>query len=197
MTDGNGSVTRRNALQSVVASSAALALAGAPGAASGASAAAPNPAAPTDWDWLVGRWRVRHRKLKERLVGSTEWLTFDGRCVNWPILGGYGNVDDNVFDAPDGSYRGVGLRALDPATGQWAIWWLDSRFPDRIDVPVRGGFSDGVGVFLSDDVWKGTPVTVRFRWSEIRERTAIWDQAFSTDGGTTWESNWVMHFTRE
>lgn len=151
---------------------------------------------PTDWDWLVGRWTVRHRKLKERLSGSTEWLTFEGSCVNWPLLDGRGNVDDNVFHAPDGTYRGVGLRALDPETGLWSIWWLDSRAPDQLDVPVRGGFRDGVGIFQCEDQWNGTSVIVRFRWSKIEKNSAIWDQAFSTDGGDTWESNWVMEFTR-
>jgi hypothetical protein len=153
-------------------------------------------AAPTDWDWLVGHWTVRHRKLRERLVGSTEWVSFEGTCINWPLLGGRGNVDDNVFHAPDGTYSGVGLRALDSGTGLWSIWWLDSRAPDSVDVPVRGGFRDGVGTFLCEDVWNGTPVTVRFRWSRITGETAVWDQAFSTDGGGAWEINWIMDFTR-
>lgn len=188
------SVTRRSALEIILASGALAA-----GAGSGTPAPAIEgvSARQHDWDWLVGRWHVRHQKLKERLVGSTEWVNFEGNCVNWPLLDGWGNVDDNRFDAPDGVYRGVGLRAFDPVAGQWAIWWLDSRAPEKIDVPVRGGFRDGVGIFLSDDVWNGTPVTVRFRWSEIQANSAVWDQAFSTDGGATWESNWVMHFTRE
>src|SRR5471030_1001205 len=31
-----------------------------------------------DWDWLVGRWTVRHRRLTARLAGSTEWEEFAG-----------------------------------------------------------------------------------------------------------------------
>jgi hypothetical protein len=65
-----------------------------------------------------------------------------------------------------------------------------------IDPPVRGGFKDGVGTFLGDDVHKGRPVVARFRWSELTADTAKWDQAFSTDGGKTWETNWLMQFTR-
>ena len=79
--------------------------------------------APGDWDWLVGSWNVRHRKLKERLVGCGEWITFEGTCTNWPLLDGHGNVDDNVFNTPDGAYRGVGLRALDAATGLQLPAW--------------------------------------------------------------------------
>ena len=66
---------------------------------------------PGDFDFLVGSWKVRHRRLKERLMGSTEWEEFDGTCTMRPLLGGYGNVDDNVLHLPGGSYRGVGLRS--------------------------------------------------------------------------------------
>jgi hypothetical protein len=150
---------------------------------------------PDDWAFLVGRWKVQHRRLKERLVGSTQWEDFAGTCVNWPLLDGQGNVDDNVLELPGGTYRGVGVRAFNSQTRQWSIWWIDSRLA-TIDPPVRGGFKDGVGTFLGDDVHKGQPVTVRFRWSELTAKTAKWDQAFSTDGGKTWETNWLMWFTR-
>src|SRR6266403_5923537 len=29
-----------------------------------------------DFDFLVGRWRVHHRKLKERLANNHEWIEF-------------------------------------------------------------------------------------------------------------------------
>lgn len=182
-------MTRRGALEIVLAGGGA-AMAG-----STASVASP-PAAGGDWHFLVGRWHVRHRKLRERLTGSNDWMEFDGSCENWPMLGGGANVDDNIFHMPGETCRGVALRAYDPAAGQWAIWWLDSRATDRLDVPVRGTFRDGVGTFLAEDSWKETPVTVRFRWSDITARSARWEQAFSTDRGATWEVNWVMQFTR-
>jgi hypothetical protein len=37
---------------------------------------------------------------------------------------------------------------------------------------------------------------VRFIWSGISETTAHWEQAFSIEGGQTWETNWVMDSTR-
>ena len=149
-----------------------------------------------DFDFLVGSWHVQHRRLKERLTGNTEWVPFDGTCTMQKLLDGQGNVDDNVLNLPEGSYRAVGLRAFDPKTRTWAIWWLDARNPHTMEVPVIGGFADGVGTFLADDTLRGKPIKVRFLWSNITPTTADWAQAFSPDAGKTWETNWVMHFTR-
>jgi len=148
-----------------------------------------------DWDFLVGRWTVRHRRLKARLAGSTEWEEFAGTCVNWSTLGGKGNVDDNVIELPGGTYCAVGVRALDAKAGQWLIWWLDARNP-TIDPPMRGGFKDGIGTFLADETFNDRPIKVRFHWSQITPTSARWEQAFSPDGGATWETNWFMDFTR-
>jgi hypothetical protein len=148
-----------------------------------------------DWDWLVGKWTVRHRRLKARLVGSTEWEEFGGTLVNWTTLGGRGNVGDNVMDSPGGTIRGLGLRSLDAKTGQWSVWWLDSRYP-TIGPPLRGSFSNGVGTFLGDDTLNGRPITVRVIWSKITATSAHWEQAFSPDRGATWEINWTSDFVR-
>lgn len=105
-----------------------------------------------DWDWLVGRWNVRHRRLDGRLVGSTDWQEFDGTSQLWLTLDGLGTIDDNWLDLPGGAYRAVGLRAFDPGTRRWAIWWLDARNPTRLDPPVHGGFGNGTGTSYGDDV---------------------------------------------
>ena len=151
-----------------------------------------------DFDFLIGQWRSHHRKLKQRLTHSRDWLEFDGTLVMHTLMGGYANVDDNTFAISGAPYSGVGLRSFDAKTRQWSIWWLDSRTPmDPLDPPVRGTFHDGVGTFYAEDKWKGTPVRVRFEWSRITANSCHWEQAYSTDGGKTWEINWVMDFTRE
>src|SRR5215831_15563451 len=163
----------------------------------GAQATPPTASANVhDWDWLLGDWDVFHSRLKDRLVKSTEWQEFKGRSSFWTTMGGMGNADDNLLELPAGLYRGLSLRAYDPRTSSWAIWWVDGRNPERIDPPVRGGFKGDEGEFIGTDTWKGTPVTVRFRWHEVRSKRPWWDQAFSTDGGRTWEINWRNYFTR-
>lgn len=151
---------------------------------------------PQDFDFLIGHWKVSHRRLKERLLGCSDWERFEGRCRMWPLLGGLGNIDDNVLELPTGPYRAASMRAFDPATQQWAIWWVDGRNPHRLDPPVVGGFADGVGDFQCDDTLRGQPIRVRYRWTGTSTATPRWEQAFSADGGQTWEVNWEMDFER-
>jgi len=155
-----------------------------------------NTGHPNDFDFLVGSWRVAHERLNGRLVGSSDWQRFNGTCRMWKLMEGLGNVDDNMLEIPSGTYRAVGLRSFNAETRQWAIWWLDGRNPHTLDPPVLGGFEDGVGTFVAEDTLNGRPIVVRFRWSETNTATPHWEQAFSPDGGASWEANWRMRFTR-
>jgi hypothetical protein len=150
-----------------------------------------------DFDFLVGQWRAHHRTLKERLANSHEWIEFEGTLVNQPLMGGYSNVDDTVFEKPGAPFRGVALRSFDSKTQQWSIWWLDSRTPlGPVDPPMRGGFRDGVGTFYADETFNGKPVRTRFLWTKITPTSCHWEQAYSPDGGKTWETNWVQDLVR-
>jgi hypothetical protein len=150
-----------------------------------------------DFDFLVGEWRVHSRRLKEALADSHEWYEFDGTIRSRPLMEGRANVDDTVFNLPQGIYRGVAPRAYDPGTGQWAIWWIDGRNPfGNLDPPVKGRFVKGVGTFYANDTLRGKPIKVRFTWSNITKKTAEWEQAYSPDDGKTWETNWKQKLER-
>ncbi|MFL6262616.1 MAG: DUF1579 domain-containing protein [Thermoanaerobaculia bacterium] len=158
---------------------------------------APNLTGLHDFDLRTGHWKAHHRRLKERLAGSHEWVEFDGTSNLWKLMDGWANVDENVFNMPNGKYSGVSLRAYDPKTGEWAIWWLDGRNPfGELDPPVKGRFVNGVGTFYAEDTLRGKPIRVRFVWSHITPTSAHWEQAFSPDGGKTWETNWITDFRR-
>ena len=156
------------------------------------------PTAPglDDWGFIEGRWNVQHRRLVACLAGSDEWQEFEGTSELWPLMAGAANVDDNVVDLPGDPYRAASLRSFDPTTGTWSIWWLDGRNPGVLDVPVVGRFENGVGRFEADDIFEGRPIRVRFLWTRIDTESPRWEQAFSGDGGQTWETNWAMDFTR-
>jgi hypothetical protein len=152
-----------------------------------------------DFDFLFGAWRVHNRKLASRLQGSTEWHEFDTAAEARPILGGLGNVDTfrGTSVAPDGkAWEGFTLRLFDPDTRYWSIWWASTATPGQLDPPVIGRFADGRGEFFGEDVLDGKDIRVRFVWESLGPSAARWQQAFSADGGDTWETNWIMTFAR-
>jgi len=110
-------------------------------------------------------------------------------------MGGLGNVGDNVFQAPSGTYRGVSVRALDATTKQWRSWWLDGRKPHTIASSVAGTFKDGIGTLLGDDEIDGRKVRVRSQWSRTTGKTPHWEQATSIEG-IKWDTNWTADFER-
>ena len=147
------------------------------------------------FDFLLGSWSVRHRRLAERLVGSARWLEFPGTLVVSPILGGLGDIDDNDLHDPTGRYRATSLRLFDGETGEWAIRWIDGRRPG-IDEPLVGRFTGRIGHFYSEDTFDGRPIRVRFTYEDVDAGQARWEQAFSVNKGVTWEPNWTMEFLR-
>lgn len=146
-----------------------------------------------DFDFMFGSWTVQHRRLKERLTDCDDWEEFAGLSHTQPILAGDGNVEDNFVELPGHPYRAIALRSFDPDSGEWAIWWLDGRSPHRLDTPVKGRFTGDTGEFRAHDVLNGQPLIVRFLWK--KGLVPRWEQAFSTDDGATWETNWTMDFT--
>jgi hypothetical protein len=148
-----------------------------------------------DFDFEIGEWRVHHRI--KRPVDTGYWLEFDGTCTTRKLMDGAANVEDHVFHKPGGITRGIALRTYDSKTGQWAIWWVDSRNPHgALDPPVVGRFDNGVGTFYSDDILDGKQIRTRFIWAYITPTSARWEQAYSSDAGKTWETNWIMEFQR-
>lgn len=153
------------------------------------------PHGASDFDFLHGAWRVRHRRLRERLAGCEEWVEFDGTMEAGPILDGLGNFDRNVIDLPEGRYQACTLRLFHPESGLWSLHWIDGRNP-AIDPPLHGRFENGIGTFFGDDAVRGQPIRLRFHWERPTPATARWEQAFSADRGATWETNWIMEFDR-
>ncbi|CAH9056868.1 hypothetical protein PSECIP111951_01547 [Pseudoalteromonas holothuriae] len=152
--------------------------------------------APKDFDFIIGDWTVTHRRLKEILNGSNEWTEFKGRSSTIKTLGGFGNLENVYLEFPDASYRAVTLRSFNAETNSWSIWWLDSRFPDTLDVSVVGSFNEGVGLFYADDILNEVRIKVRFMWDSLVPSKPRWEQAFSKDNGKTWETNWTMEFLK-
>lgn len=162
----------------------------------GATVTTARPAGAAGFDFLHGRWTVRHRKLKDRLAGSTEWIEFAGTLDVKPMLGGLGNIDENELEDPAGRHLATSIRVFNPASGEWSIYWADGRRAG-LDKPVVGRFEGKVGHFYNDDELGGRRIRVRFTYEDLAPMHAHWSQAFSADGGASWEVNWTMDFARE
>jgi hypothetical protein len=149
-----------------------------------------------DFDFLHGTWRIRNRRLRQPLTGSAEWFEYDGSSVERPLWGGRSNIEEYEATLPDGTrVHGLALRLYDPKARRWTIHWSDSR-RGTLDPAMYGVFHDGVGVFQSHEEYEGRMILIRFHWRSLGPDEARWEQAFSADGGTTWETNWIMEFTR-
>ena len=148
----------------------------------------------TDFDFLFGAWAVRNRYLVGRLRGSTEWIEFDATCRAWPLLDGNGNVDSYSAERDGRTIHGATLRLFNPSTNEWAIHWADTVRPGVLCPPMVGKFEGKVGTFFGEEETDGRKVLCRFLWT--RGGAPRWEQAFSADAGQTWETNWVMEFTR-
>lgn len=148
------------------------------------------------FDFLHGRWAVRHAKLRERLAGDDAWITFAGTLEVGPILGGAGNFDDNWLADPAGAYQAHSLRIFAPETQEWSVWWLDARDPGAgVGRAVVGRFEGRKITLFGDDHLAERPIRVRTTYESLDPSQARWTQAFQADEAR-WEVNWVMDFTR-
>jgi hypothetical protein len=148
-----------------------------------------------DFDFFIGRWKVHNRILRDRLKGSNEWVEFEGTVIDRKVLGGIGNADEFTMHWDTGPVEALTLRLFDPKSQEWSIHWASST-TGVMDTPMIGKFENGRGDFYGHEVNGNKHVYSRFIWSEITEISCCWEQALSADGGKTWETNWVMEFTR-
>lgn len=190
-----------SSLETIVsAGSLAMALLGV-AAAQAAGSAPPKVAPPEtrdgqrDFDFLIGSWKVKNRRLEKPLTGSTTWYEFEATNVCRKVWDGLANMDEFEGQLPTGPVRGMTVRLYDPKTRQWSLTWANSK-TGVFDKPMFGEFQDGVGRFYDQEPFEGRQIYVRYIWSRTTTGSPRWEQAFSADGGQTWETNWIMDFTR-
>jgi hypothetical protein len=159
------------------------------------------PAAPAtrdgshDFDFEFGTWRTHYRLLRLRLAGNHDWYDCYGTSIIWRYWGGSGNLEDGDLKCPARHVGGMTLRLYNPTTHQWTLWW-GTRKLGVAPPPQIGHFeADGVGKFYAYDSWQGKPEITRFQWTRVHGNPHF-EQAYSTDGGKTWETNWTTDYTR-
>jgi hypothetical protein len=196
------SKTRRSVIAAALVAGAGAAISTAAEAAPSTGEAAmtfdPNRDGAHDFDFLIGDWKADVRRLPDRLVGSTDWIEYDGISNHKKLLDSNANFEEFDVRNPAKSLRikAQTLRLYNPSTHQWSIYLVDVD-NGTLGLPATvGQFTNGRGEFFDQEDYKGRAILVRFLWLNISPNAARMEQSFSPDGGKTWEVNWICELSR-
>jgi hypothetical protein len=151
-----------------------------------------------DFDFLIGDWKAHVRRLPDRLVGSTQWIEYDGISRHKKILDSNANFEEfEVNGREKGQHiKAQTLRLYNPDSHQWSIYLLDVDKGSLPMPPMVGEFTGRRGEFYDQEDYKGRAIYVRYVWNDISPTSARMEQSFSADGGKSWEVNWICELSR-
>jgi hypothetical protein len=167
---------------------------------SDASTTSPRPVASKrdgrrDFDFEIGTWKTRLSRRLRPLTGSTTWVEYEGTTIVRKVWNGRANLVELEVDGAAGRIEGLSLRLYNPESRQWSLNFSNSA-GGTLSEPVFGEFKNGRGEFYGQESLNGRAIIVRFIISDITPNSCRFEQAFSDDGGKTWEVNWVATDTR-
>jgi hypothetical protein len=148
-----------------------------------------------DFDFEIGTWKTHLRRLLHPLTGSKTWVEYEGRSVVHKVWNGRANLVELTADGSAGHFEGLNLRLYNPESHQWSLNFANSK-SGIMGQPTIGEFKDGHGEFFDQETLNGRAILVRFVISGITPDSCRFEQAFSDDGGKTWEVNWIATDTR-
>lgn len=148
-----------------------------------------------DFDFEIGTWKTHLSRLLHPLTGSTTWIELEGTSVVRKIWNGRANLVELEVDGPAGHIEALSLRLYNPESHQWSLNFANST-GGTLSQPTIGEFKNGRGEFFDQEVFGRKTILVRGVWSNITPDSCRFEQAFSDDGGKTWEVNWVATDTR-
>ncbi|HET9862287.1 MAG TPA: hypothetical protein VFP37_02520 [Steroidobacteraceae bacterium] len=151
---------------------------------------------PHDFDFEIGNWKTHLKRLTNPLSGEdAKWVEYEGTSIVRKVWGGRANLVELDVSGPAGKIEGLSLRLFNPQTRQWSLNFANARVGEMTPATL-GGFREGRGEFYSTDTFDGRDILVRFVISDVKKDSARFEQAFSADGGKTWEVNWIAVDTR-
>lgn len=148
-----------------------------------------------DFDFNFGLWKTHVSRRLNPLTAPARWTEYDGTSKVSPIWAGRASLFELDVDGPAGHLQGAGVRLYDPRSRQWSLHWTSSRNGEP-QPTMFGQFVAGRGEFFDHEIVDGKNVLVRNTFSDIRPDSSRFEQAYSADGGRTWEVNWIMTFAR-
>jgi hypothetical protein len=120
----------------------------------------------------------------------------EGTKTERKIWNGRAHLEEIEADGPTGHMEGLTLFLYNPQARQWSQTFASSR-DGALGSPLIGTFKNGRGEFLGQDTFNDKAILVRAIWSDITQDSHKFEQAFSNDGGKTWETNFIALLTRE
>jgi hypothetical protein len=148
-----------------------------------------------DFDFEIGKWTTHLKRRLRPLTGSNEWVEYDGTSIVTKVLNGRANLVELNVKGSAGQIEGMSLRLYNPDARQWSLNFSNIR-SGTLSPPVIGEFKNGRGEFYGADTLGSRAILVRFVIYDIKPDSAKFEQAFSDDGGKTWEVNWIATDTR-
>ena len=148
-----------------------------------------------DFDFEIGTWKTNLRRLVRPLTGSTMWVEYEGTTVVRKVWNGRANLVELKVSGPAGSFEGLSLRLYNPQSRQWSLNFANIN-SGTLAPPTIGEFKDGRGEFYNQETYNGRAILVRFVITKVSADSCRFEQAFSDDGGKTWEVNWIAVDTR-
>lgn len=148
-----------------------------------------------DFDFEIGTWKTHLRRLVHPLAGSTTWIEYEGTTIVSKVWNGRANLVELKADGPGTHFEGLNLRLYNPESHQWSLNFAGSS-GGGLSQPTIGEFKNGRGEFFDQETLNGQAILVRFVISDITPDSCRFEQAFSEDGGKTWEVNWIATDTR-
>jgi hypothetical protein len=149
-----------------------------------------------DFDFEIGTWKSHLRRLVHPLSGSTTWVEYDGSTVVRKFWKGAANLVELDVNGTAGHITALSLRLYDPASHQWSLNFANRAVGQITPPPSIGTFKDSRGEFFDEEEFNGKKILVRFVISDITATSCRFEQAYSGDGGKTWEVNWIATDTR-
>jgi len=131
-----------------------------------------------DFDFEIGNWEAHVKKLSHPLSGK-------------------GNLSEmNVDGATSHTHiQIIAVRLYNPSSKQWSIYGASAKI-GVFDPPQVGQFDGNRGEFYASDTFQGRAIYIRYAWQNVSPASTHFEQAFSSDGGKTWEVNWIYDGNR-
>jgi len=149
-----------------------------------------------DFDFHLGKWKSDITRLQHPLTGSTTWIKCEGALTARKVWEGRAQIEELEADCPAGHIEDLLLFLYNSQTRQWSL--NSAAVSDGVvGRPMFGEFKDGRGEFYDQEPFKDRLILVRQIWSDITPTSHRFEQAFSDDGGKTWETNFKATLTRE